>query len=166
MEIVKQFSPALQREIKAHIRDHLMPLATPEKAKCARGRQQLWIQAEPDYKGKYRKAHADQRLWRFCQHIYPAAGLAQIYSSAGNHGISWHRDHAFAQSKAYIVNLGTVCLQTKLENGRLISLELTGGEVIQFNCKLQHQAIPRSKTRIGIAIWADKISLDDPKNWL
>ena len=166
MEIVKQFSPELQEEISRYIRDHLMPLSTPETAKCARGRLNLWLQAEPDYAGKYRKAHADQRLWRLCQHIYPTAALAQVYFATGGHGIGWHRDNDFAQSKAYILNLGAVCLQTKLENGRLISLELTGGEVLQFNCKLQHQAIPRSEDRIGIAIWADKISLADPKNWL
>ena len=70
MEIVKQFSPALQREIKAHIRDHLMPLSTPEKAKCARGRLNLWLQAKPDYGlRQYETAHIDERLWRFCKSI-------------------------------------------------------------------------------------------------
>ena len=167
MKIVKRFSPALQREIKAHISSCLQPLAVPEAANCARGRLNLWLQAEPDYAtGKYRKAHADERLWRLCQHICPTAALAQVYFATGGHGIGWHRDGAFAQSKAYIINLGAVCLQTKLENDRPISLELTGGEVLQFNCKLQHQAIPRSEDRIGIAIWADKISVNNPKNWL
>lgn len=68
--------------------------------------------------------------------------------------------------RTFILNLGAVCLQTKLENGSLISLELTGGEVVKFGCKLPHQANPRSEDRIGIAMWSDAIQIDDPNNWL
>ncbi len=167
MNIVRRFSPDLQREIKDHINQCLWPLATPEKAKCARDRKNLWIEAEPDYaKGKYKPAHTDERLWRLCQNIYPSAALAQVYFAAGGHGIGWHGDGAFAKSEAYILNLGAVCLQTKLKNGELISLNLTGGEVIKFDCKLLHRSIPRSEDRIGIAIWSDAIPIDKPNNWI
>jgi len=52
-----------------------------------------------------------------------------------------------------------------MNDGSLISLELMGGEIISFNCKLMHRAIPRSDDRIGIGIWKDAIVIDDPKNW-
>lgn len=167
MKVVRQFSQSLQQEIKAHITECLWPLATAEKAKCARGRKNLWLRAEPDYaKGKYKPAQTDERLWQFCRTLYPSAALAQIYFAAGGHGIDWHSDGAFAKPEAYILNLGTVCLQTILENGGLVSLELTGGEVVKFDCKLRHRAIPRSEDRIGIAIWSDAIPINKPDNWL
>jgi hypothetical protein len=40
-----------------------------------------------------------------------------------------------------------------------------GGELIEFNCKNLHRAIPREDTRVGIAMWQAAISLDNPNNW-
>jgi hypothetical protein len=140
-------------QLREHILVHLLPLATAEQAKCARGRLNLWLQAEPNYSTrKYQPAHSDPRLWRFCQRIDAGAALAQIYFATGNHGISWHRDASYAKPDAFIVNSGQVCLETKMPDGRLTSLELTGGEIIAFNCKLMHRAIPRSDDRIGIGV--------------
>ena len=167
MKVVKQLSPETQVKIKSHININLRPLAAKEQARCAKDRLNLWLQAEPDYRSrKYKKAHADERLWAFCQRLYPEAALAQVYFATGNIGIDWHRDASFAERKAVIVNLGSVLLETEINSDKRISLELTGGEVIEFNCKLPHRAVPRSENRIGIAIWADKISLQNPSNWL
>jgi hypothetical protein len=47
----------------------------------------------------------------------------------------------------------------------IISLNLTGGEIIGFNSKLSHRAIPADHDRIGIGVWGDKISMADPRNW-
>lgn len=136
------------------------PLATVEKAKCARGRLNLWLQAEPDYRSKkYKLAHRDERLWQFCKRLYPEAALAQVYFATSGHGIDWHRDASFAKPKAYILNLGAVRLETELNDGRQVSLELVGGEVIKFNCKLPHRAIARRDDRTGIAI-------NEARNWL
>jgi hypothetical protein len=166
MEVIRRISPERVLEIQAYIQTHLFPLATTEQAKCARGRLNLWLQAEPNYSTrKYKPAHSDQRLWRFCQKIYPEAALAQIYFATHNHGIDWHRDASYAQPNAFIFNLGQVCLQTRTEDGKLIELELTGGEIIRFNCKLPHRSIPRNEDRIGIGIWRDAIDIKNPKNW-
>jgi hypothetical protein len=166
MKIIRRISPERVLEIKEYIQVHLLPLATAEQAKCARGRLNLWLQAEPNYSTrKYKPAHTDQRLWRFCQKIYPEASLAQVYFATHNHGISWHRDASYAKPKAFILNLGQVCLQTRTESGALIDLELTGGEIIQFNCKLLHRATPCNEDRIGIGIWTDAIDINNPKNW-
>jgi len=174
MHVIKQLSPEKLIQIREHIQANLFPLATAEQTKCARGRLNLWLQAEPNYgTRKYQPAHRNQRLWSFCQRIDSDAALAQVYFATGNHGIDWHRDASYARADAFIVNLGQVCLQTRMSDGSLISLELMGGEIIAFNCKLMHQAIPRSDERIGIGIWKDATpcgyleerAIDDPKNW-
>lgn len=167
MQIVKRFSPERQAQVKAYLNAHLLPLATAEQARCAKGRLNLWLQAEPDYRSKkYLPAHTDSRVWQFCQQIYPAAALAQIYFARGGIGIDWHRDAAYAKPKAFICNLGEVCLQTKSPDGHLVSLDLTGGEVVEFNAKWLHRAIPKADDRIGIGIWSDAIDIGNPVNWL
>jgi hypothetical protein len=167
MEIVMRLSPERTQEVTQYIRTKLLPLATAEQAKCARGRLNLWLQAEPNYATKkYRLAHEDDRLWKFRKSVFPEADLAQVYFANGGHGIDWHRDAAYAMPRARILNLGRVRLQTKTRSDKLISLELHGGEVIEFDSKLLHRAVPRSDDRIGIGLWQAKIDIDDRSNWL
>jgi len=165
MKIIKQLPLEKTQALKTHIQQ-MIALATPELAKCARGRLNFWLNAEPNYAtGKYKAAHRDDRLWAFCQRIYPEAALAQIYFANDGHAIDWHRDASYAKPKAMIINLGEICLQTETEAKEIISLELTGGEIILFNSKLRHRAIHRSDDRIGIGLWADRIDIHDPNNW-
>lgn len=166
MKIIRKITPNKTEEIRTYIKTHLLPLATEEQAKCAQGRLNLWLQAEPNYQTrKYRPAYTDERLWKFCLQVYPQAELAQIYFAIGGHGIDWHRDAAYAMPEARILNLGAVCLETRLANGETNSLELVGGEIIQFNSKLEHRALPRCDERIGIGLWAAKIALTNANNW-
>ena len=163
MRVVKQLSPEKQKEIRDHILG-LFHLATPEKARCARDRLNFWLQAEPDYRsGKYRPAQSDQRLWQFCRKVYPEADLAQVYFAKGYKGIGWHRDARFCKPKAFIVNLGRVRLETQAQN-KLIALDLTGGEIVAFDAKQLHRAIPEREDRIGLAIWSAAIPIEN--NWL
>jgi hypothetical protein len=166
MEIIGNLSPEVRDAVTAHIRQNLLPLATEEQAKCAKGRLNLWLQAEPNYRtGMYMPAHKDERLWTFCQRMYPQAALAQIYFADGGHGIDWHRDARYAKPDAYIVNLGEVRLETKLKSGEIVGLDLVGGEVIRFNSKLLHRSIPVCDQRIGIGLWADAIDITRDENW-
>lgn len=166
MQIIDRLDPDRVKRVIEHITTHLLPLATAERAKCAKGRLNLWLQAEPNYQSKkYINAHNDPKLWQFCQRIWSNADLAQVYWASNNIGINWHRDAAYAKADARIINLGEVCLQTKLKDGNLVSLELTGGEVVQFNSKLIHRAIPRRDDRIGIGLWSAAIPLTDKANW-
>lgn len=88
--------------------------ATSEQAKCARGRKNFWLQAEPIYScGKYREAVKDDRLWQFCIKLFPKAALAQVYFADKNIGIDWHRDASYAKPTARIFNLGNAIIQTK-----------------------------------------------------
>lgn len=166
MQIIRTLHPAQIEKIHTYIHTRLLPMATEEEALCARGRLNLWLQAEPIYHTrKYRPAHSDERLWKLCKQIYPGADLAQVYFAQGGHGIDWHRDAAYAMPQARILNLGAVCLETRLSNRNIIRLELSGGEIIQFNSKLEHRALPRSDERIGIGLWKAKIPITNPHNW-
>lgn len=121
MQIIKQLSFDCTLEIATYIRQHLLPLATPEKSKCAFGRTQIWLKAEPNYRSrKYMEAHSDERLWQFIKRIDPLAACAQIY--AGARGIDWHRDASYAKPTAHIVNLGRVTLQIKTETAQSLAL--------------------------------------------
>lgn len=166
MKIIRQLPQQRTQEISTYIRETLLPLATAEQAKCAKGRLNLWLQAEPDYSTrKYIKAHTDDRLWSFLQRIDPQAACAQIYFADGNHGIDWHRDASYAKPLAHILNLGRVRLECQHPQLGLISLDLTGGEIIQFNSKHLHRAIPQCDKRIGIGFWQAAIDINNPANW-
>ena len=166
MKVVGNLSPDVTDAAIAYIRQNLLPFATAEQAKCAKGRLNLWLQAEPDYRsGKYMPAHKDERLWKFCKKVYPQAALAQIYFADGGHGIDWHRDARYAKPEACIVNLGKVRLEMKLENGEIIGLDLVGSEIVQFNSKLLHRSIPVCDQRIGIGLWDDAIDITNRRFW-
>jgi hypothetical protein len=167
MRIIHQLSESRWQEVHSYIKTNLLPLAQQEKAQCAKGRYNLWLNAEPNYATrKYHRAITDDRLWSFIQKITDSSmTLAQIYFAIEGKGIDWHRDAAYCNSNAYIVNLGKVRLETKLPSQEIISFDLSGGEVINFNAKFSHRAIPFDHDRIGIGVWSDKISLSDPKNW-
>jgi hypothetical protein len=167
VQVIKRLLEYKTAQVKDYIVENLLPVATPEQAKCARGRLNLWLEAEPVYSiKKYKSAHHDERIWQFIKRIYPQAALAQVYFATGNIGINWHRDASYAKPEAYILNLGKVCLESKSNQGKVTSLELTGGEIIRFNSKLLHRAIPREESRVGIGIWSDAIAIANPDNWI
>jgi hypothetical protein len=146
--------------IKAH--------AQSEQAKCAKGRQNFWLQAEPDYSmGLYRKAIADDKLWTICKDLQPKATIAQIYFADKLKGIDWHPDSPYffnSGTDARILNLGNAILECK-DGRKHIKLTLTGGELIQFDSQLLHKGTPLDCDRIGVGIWHTCIDLNDPRNW-
>jgi hypothetical protein len=48
---------------------------------------------------------------------------------------------------------------------QIISLNLEGGELIEFDTKLLHRAIDPHPNRVGIGMWIDKIPMSDRNNW-
>lgn len=155
MEIIKHISN--WQTIRDHIANTRDASATPEKSHCARGRDQYWLQYEPNYNsGKYTAAITDPRLWDWIKKQIPQADLAQVIF--GNRGIDWHRDAAYAHATAYLLSLGTSTFETEIE-GKIQSIDLNGGELIRFNCKNKHRAINVAPNRIAIGIWQAKIAL-------
>lgn len=166
MRVIRTLPPDRVEQLSQYIRSTLLPSATAEQAKCARGRLNLWLQAEPNYSTKkYKPAVTDDRLWAFCKSVFPQADLAQVYFADGNHGIDWHRDAAYAMPVARILNLGQVRLETKTRDGNLIELDLIGGEIVEFDSKLMHRSIPIGLDRIGIGLWQAKINITNQANW-
>jgi len=163
MQIIKQIEN--WQEIRDYCNDIKNANAFQEQAKCAKGRLNFWLQAEPDYStGKYQKAVFDLYLWQICKELFPASDLAQVYFADNNKGIDWHKDAQYATQTARILNLGNAIIESKYAD-EITQLEVTGGELIEFNCKRLHRGTPLDDQRIGIGIWKARISLNDPKNW-
>ena len=143
--------------------------ALAERAKCAYGRLNWWLNAEPNYSSKkYIKAHKDKRLDAFCRRLMPDFALAQVFYADKNIGIDWHADAAYAGQFAYLLNLGNSIFELKdTSTGKVEQLEMTGGELIKFNCKrpFLHRGCPQDSERIGIGLWSDSISILNQKNW-
>jgi hypothetical protein len=128
-----------------------------ELSRCALGRKQFWMPAEPNYKTRlYEPGKFDQRLWDFLKQVWPEFEICQVYG--GNVGIGWHRDASYAMATARIFNMGTCQLETEI-NGQLHRLELSGGEVIEFNSKHRHRCVNPALDRYGIGMWRCKIPL-------
>lgn len=143
--------------------------ATPENARCAKGRLNWWLNAEPNYTTKkYLVAHTDKRLDDLCRKLMPNFALAQVFYADNNIGINWHADAAYANQLAYLLNLGNSKFEIKnTATNQSRSLDLTGGEVIKFNCKrpFLHRGLPQDSNRIGIGLWSDEISMSEARNW-
>lgn len=146
------------QEVAHYTRGLLAANAGIETAKCARGRENFWLQATPNYSnGTYTAGVDDARLWSFLQRIAPAADLAQVFG--GNRAIDWHRDAAYAHSKAWLFALGRSTFELETRSGEIISIDLNGGELIEFDCKCLHRACNVDPARIGIGLWSAKIPL-------
>jgi hypothetical protein len=75
------------------------------------------------------------------------------YSGDSASGINWHRDSTYAAPIAATINLGP-CKFGLNDYKEEKWLDLKGGEVITFNCKQLHCAIP-SPNRWAIHCWQD-----------
>jgi hypothetical protein len=146
------------QEIQQYISEIRDAHAEAEKAYCAAGRDQFWLQWEPNYASKtYSAAVKDDRLWSFIKKIAPAADLAQIFY--GNKAINWHRDASYAHTTASLLALGQSTFEIESRDGKITSLDLHGEELLEFDCKLRHRANNVHPDRIGIGMWAAKIPL-------
>jgi hypothetical protein len=146
------------KEIHDYIQSMRAEYANPEQAYCAKGRENFWLQWEPNYASKtYAPGIIDERLWAFIKRIEPTADLAQVFY--GNRAIDWHRDASYAHKEAWLLALGQSTFQIENRDGVIQSLNLFGGELLKFDCKLRHRATNVHADRIGIGIWTAKIPL-------
>ena len=96
-------------------------------------------------------------MWRRIDpDTHPQAGLAVH----GSTGIAWHRDASYADARAVLVNLGPCTFELDRArdsaNGRPAdptSLELSGGEVLDFDCKHQHRVTNADPARWSVVLW-------------
>ena len=149
------------QEVADYTRNLLDRHSTPEQAFSALGRQQLWLNFEPIYaNGTYKAGITDDRLWSFLKRICPTAELAQVFG--GNRGINFHRDAAYAKSTAYLLSLGKSTFELESRSGEIHTIDLSGGELLEFDCKCRHRAINVDPQRLGIGLWSAKIPLSIP----
>jgi hypothetical protein len=122
--------------------------------------------------GKVSPGYFDDRLYEFCQKIYPGCDIGLLtYHGDRNGGSSGvirpHGDHAYAMPRAVNINLGVAEFSI---GGKLY--KLNDGDIVEFNCKKSH-AVPRvlSEERFSLVLWqlneskGYRSSIDFPINW-
>ena len=161
-----RLDPATARDVVEHLDRHLAPHLAPDVSNYARGRRRAWLQVEAPL-GPTQPWHtglASARLWPWLVRVWrrvdpvtdPQVGLA-IH---GDTGIAWHRDASYAQARALLVNFGPCTFDIDRArdsgNGRPlepVSLDLSGGEVLDFDCKHQHRVVDADPSRWSIVLW-------------
>jgi hypothetical protein len=134
---------------------------TKDKSSYAPNRQILWIDKEPplylkhSIKANLKEAYKDETLKELCQSIFPWCEYILIsYSSTTEGGINWHRDASYCTSKAATINLGSCKFGYKDTEEHWLNLE--AGDIITFNSKQLHCAVPTSNNRYAIHCWEAK----------
>lgn len=127
----------------------------------SKGRLLCWINKKPllyirrDCLKLAKSAHIDSLIPNLCEGLldFKVDYILVTYSGLEACGINWHRDSTYAAPIAATINLGP-CKFGLNNNKQEQWLDLVGGEVITFNCKQLHCAIP-SPNRWAIHCWSD-----------
>jgi hypothetical protein len=166
MKIIKNLSPSVISQIITHLRT--IPMKE-DKSNYARNRKIQWIGVEPqlfatqDTLKTAKKAYQDARITKFCELIMPfkVDFILLTYSGDQASGINWHRDASYAKALAGTINLGKCSFGMRERSGTYSPdseekeqwITLTGGEVVTFDCKHPHCAIPDPNRR-AIHCWS------------
>ena len=132
-------------------------LMTSDVSSYAQGRYRLWLFHECDLRtpGTITKAYQNDRLWNFCQRVYPGTniGLLTFGGKIGNIQstglIIPHRDHSYSRAITRTVNIGSCIFNY---DGK--DYQLNDGDIIEFNCKKLHGVTKiLSEERFIINLW-------------
>lgn len=129
------------------------------------GRLTLWINKEPSFQLKEdclklaKPTYVDSFITALCDDLvnFKVDYILVSYSGDTASGIDWHRDSYYLDTLVLLaatINLGDCKFGVKEDNKQEQWLDLVGGEVITFNCKHYHCAIP-SPNRWAIHCWQD-----------
>lgn len=173
-KIIKKVSDSTLLELTQHCTD-LIPRMTPDVSNYAKGRYRLWLFHEALLtKKRVIPAYFDERLWQFCQRIYPGSNIALLTFGGEAHGIKSngkilpHRDDTYAQELAYGVNFGasaTFGYNTDRRGNNFTDTtveyyHLEPGTIYHFNCKHQHAVVEHKPGRFSLNIWTIRTNLD------
>lgn len=128
----------------------------------SKGRLICWINKEPllyirrDCLKLSKSAHKDSLIPSLCSGLldFEPTYILITFSGKEASGINWHRDSTYAAPIAATINLGPCKFGLVNTNKEEEWLDMKGGEVITFNCKQLHCAIP-SPNRWAIHCWQD-----------
>lgn len=132
-----------------------------DKSSYAPNRQVLWIDKEPPLylkkgiKQNLKEGYKSKALKDLCSSIFPWCDYILItYAKDMNSGINWHRDASYCTSKSATINLGECKFGYKDVEEQWFDLH--AGDIITFDSKKLHCAIPLSKDRYAIHCWEAK----------
>jgi hypothetical protein len=122
----------------------------------AKGRYRIWLFHECNLSnGKISKSYYDERLWNFCQRVYPETNIGLLTFGGNINGvfstglIKDHRDHEYAKPIAKTVNIGSCIFRYDDKE-----YQLNDGDIIEFNCKKIHGVSKiLSEERFSINLW-------------
>jgi hypothetical protein len=131
-------------------------LMTSDVSNYAKGRYRLWLFHECNLSnGKITKSYHNDRLWNFCQRVYPGTNIGLLTFGGNINGIhstgliKEHRDHGYSRAIARTVNLGSCVFHY---DGK--EYQLNDGDIIEFNCKKLHGVTKiLSNERFSINLW-------------
>lgn len=164
MQIIHRFSSEKVASIIEHL-NSTVDLLSPDVSNYARGRERYWLFQEPILSSGrngspviYKPAQVDDRLCVFIRKLVPSVSCALV---AKGTGISWHRDAAYADKTAWLLNLGSAKFQiaerrSSVPPAYFEEHQLVGGEFITFDCKRPHRSIEVDDDRWVIVIWQAK----------
>jgi hypothetical protein len=155
MKIINQVRKDTLAELKEYLKS-LVPLMTKDVSYSASSRYRIWIFNECNFKtGKISAAYYDDRLFRFCQLVFPGCNIGLISFGGEVSGIKSsgliddHRDHTYGSPMARTVNIGQCIFRVDD-----VDYQLNDGDIIQFNCKKIHSLKEiKSELRFGINLW-------------
>jgi hypothetical protein len=142
-------------ELKSFCRE-TTSLMTSDVSSYAQGRYRIWLFHECNLKtGEITKGYYNDRLWNFCQRVYPGTNIGLLTFGGNINGVKStgliipHRDHTYAKIIARTVNLGSCVFEY---DGK--EYQLNDGDIIEFNCKKLHGVTKiLSEERFSINLW-------------
>ena len=159
-----------RRALVELLETHVRPALTPDVSNYARGRVRCWLQREAPLSSRqgWKPGLRVPVLWDEIGRIWRQAGMptAEPHTALaiyGDIGIRPHRDATYAAPMALSVNLGQVRWGWTPDRGSnddrdLAWQDMSGGEVLVFDCKHRHAARP-APDRWAIIAWSAKIPL-------
>lgn len=170
LNVITTLSPERVQRLVAYLEETLAPNLGADVSSYAPGRRRSWLPYEAPLSESrdYEIGLQDDKLWKFATGIcatfdwQPDLGLI---SKGGT--ISPHRDASYADFRSVGINLGKVtwCYsraypmynwvpnQHQINPPEVTKLQMTGGEIFEFNCKNLHWTEDVDPNRWAFNLW-------------
>lgn len=165
-EYLETISQDQLHSITTYLNTNIEPLLTTKPSGYARGRNQIWLNYEPELTSdpSFCLAHIDERIWKYIKNTAPSWFEPHVALITKGGGIRRHRDATYADYPAMSINLGQVTWHyencrpayshhSTCDSAPAMSVDLTGGEVFMFNCKNPHWVTNVHPDRWSINVW-------------
>lgn len=170
LNVITKLSESRVQELVNYLDEVVQPQLAQDVSNYALGRQRIWFPYEAPLSDKqaFSTAMSNDRLWNFCVNLCNMIGWQPDLGLVSKGGvIKPHRDAAFADFKSIGINLGKVtwCYTRSYPDFAWVpgnqcvnppettKMEMTGGEVFEFNCKNLHWTEDVDPNRWGINLW-------------